>query len=237
MPIENGVGGSQRAWFLLQALAAAGEVDLVILHPDAGLALSDEQEAAIRRFARSVTLAGLPGWKRSSERTPLVHRRFGAWVDFLLMGSVHAPRLPLADLRALASTLPKRRYDVVSASRLPAAVVTDALLRHGLLGAGRKVADFDDVLSKFFSREAAMLGLAKLDRKLAMILNVRRMIAAEEAVLTTWQSVGVCSANDAEELSRRVPGSRVVEVPNVIERPRLEPSAGAGFTILFVGND
>ncbi|KAB0680291.1 glycosyltransferase [Aureimonas leprariae] len=236
VPIENGVGGSQRAWFLLRALSEAGEVDLVILHPDTGLRLSGEQETAIRRFARSVTVAGLPGWKRSAERSRLVHRRFGAWLDFLRMGSPNAPRLPLADLRSLAQGLPQRRYDVAFAARLPSAAIIDALSADGLVEIGRKVVDFDDVLSKFFVREAETLGWKRFDRKLAMTLDVKRMTDAEDRVLASWQAVSICSANDAAELSRRVPGARVAEVPNVIDRPLLAPATDGNFTILFVGN-
>lgn len=236
MPAANGTGGSQRAWFLLRALAKIAAVHLVIVHPANGLALSEDEAAALAGLAETVTLVAVPGWRRLSERTKLVHRRFGNWFDRLRIGSLHAPRFPRHALRAVAGRLPVRDVDLVFAARLPSAVIADALLAEGLLAARRKVVDFDDVLSKYFSREAAMLGWRKLDRKLDKVLDVALIRRSEAHLLRAWDGVSVCSPEDVGTLSAMVPGATVRQIPNVVERPLLPPSGGGDFTVLFIGN-
>jgi glycosyltransferase involved in cell wall biosynthesis len=235
-PAPNGHGGSQRAWFLLRALARLAPVHLVLISRRLDAELRAVPLDAARDVAASITHIDIPEWQPTARRS--IGPFDAGWLTALTMRSEEAPRLPEARLQDIAARLPTRAPDAVFAGRLPCAVVCDALQSRGLLHAPHRFADFDDVMSKFRERQLAALG-PREGRQRALLLrhDVAVIRREERRIAEGWDGVSVCSDEDVALLRARAPRARVLRIPNVMERPLLPPRDEDGRTrLLFVGN-
>lgn len=238
-PALEGHGGSQRAWRLLQALADLAPVHFVLISRKADKDAANVSLEPVRAIAETVTSIDIPEWQPAKQnwfgRVSRVHT---GWVDLLGMHSHEAPAISRGGLQRIAEQLPVRSVDTVFAGRLPSAVIIDALIRRGLFRAGRKLVDLDDIMSNFRRRQlTSPRGLKGKQTRLLAHIDVALIRRAERAIATTWDAVSVCTDDDVAALRAAYPTSRVVKVPNVIERPPLAPRPPAADTrLLFVGN-
>lgn len=236
-PDHNGPGGTQRSMQMLRALARHGPVDLLVLaragDSEAGRPPADEALALVRSF-RAV---GLPEWAPSWERWPWLPWKAQQVWEFLRVGPVDAPRLPAAALERLAAALPARTYAAVFAERLSSAWIIDRLMDRGLLRAGRRLVDFDDVLSRFKQRELDLggAGEGRLRRWLAR-RTIARLRAAEHAVARRWDAAGAAAPDDLAALAEELPSADLHLLPNVVDRPELHPATSEPDRVLFVGH-
>lgn len=234
-PAPDGYGGMQRAWHLLQALAAEGPVHLVLLQQPAYRRAPDL--ARVREMATSVTEIAIPAWDPASRRIRGLPKRIGRWLDLARIGTIYAPRLGRRTLRAIAAQLPVDRADTLFAGRLSCAAIADQLIDAELLSASCKLADFDDIQSRFHAREAAAArGRLAFDRALLDGIEHRRIVRAEARTVGGWDAVSVCSEDDRKTLAADYPAARIAVVPNVIDRPLLPPAPADPSTLLFIGN-
>lgn len=236
-PDGNGPGGTQRSMQVLRALARRGPVDLLVLARDgdseAGRSPSAEALALVRDF-RAVRI---PEWAPSWQRWPWLPWKAQQLWEFLSMGPADAPRLSAGALSQLSAQLPARDYAVVFAQRLSTAWILDQLLRRGAIAAGLRLADFDDVLSRFKQRELDLggAGEGRLRRWLAR-RTIARLRAAERAIALGWDGAGAAAPEDLAALAGELPGASLHLLPNVVDRPELDPADREPERVLFVGH-
>lgn len=236
-PKADGHGGSQRAMHMLRSLLLLGPVDLLYLYRDGDADAGGDALAQARPLVGACVAMELPEWASPHRRWPGLSWRSGLLAEIVLRYCAESPRLSARTLRAIAAALPRRRYEVVFAGRLPCATAADALLAAGLIDAGRKVVDLDDIMSRFRERQLATEGPVHGRLwHLAQRIDIRRIRRRERDVLLGWQGVSVCTEEDVALLQARVPEAHVHRVPNVVDRPLLAPGAGAALRVLFVGS-
>ena len=244
-PHPQGHGGNQRAWHLINALARHGAVHLALIHPSTDSDAARVSLEPARGVVRSISVHPLTEWNATSDRFRGVPWVAGAWVDLARFGSVDAPRLLAATLRAIAADLPSGRFDTVFACRLALATIGDDLRSTGLIVADRYAVDIDDIMSQFRLRQlqaengaptGMLWRLKAASWRAARLREIGWLAREEERVATSWDSVGLCSDADVASFRARVPGARLVAVPNVVDRPRFDPATGEPFRLLFVGN-
>lgn len=235
-PVQASHGGSQRAWYLLNALAKLAPVDFVLLYPPAYAHAADADLTPVHAVARSVTRVPIPEWNGTAQMVRRMPKRIGRWGDLARMGTPYAPTFSDATLARIAQALPATRTDLLFAGRLPIAHIADALIDRGLLQADRKVVDFDDIQSRFLRREADAEAKRGIDRRLIDHIQTRKVERAEARIANAWDAVSVCSDEDIGVMTEIHPDARTFRVPNVIDRERLATSAGRPATLLFVGN-
>jgi glycosyltransferase involved in cell wall biosynthesis len=235
-PAPNGHGGSQRAWFLLQALCRLGPVHFVLVSRKRDKDAATVPLDPIAPMVRSVTSIDIPEWEPTRRRTlgPLDAR----WHTLATMRSQEAPRISQRGLERIAEQLPIRSADIVFAGRLPTAVIMQALIDRGLLKAGFRFVDFDDIMSKFKERELSIEGpIAGHQGRMLLRLDAAYIRAAERRIATGWDGVSVCADEDVRALEAAYPAARVVKIPNVVERELQAPRpANGGIRLLFPGN-
>ena len=237
-PSLDGHGGSQRAWFLLDALRRIAPVHFVLVTRPADLDGRVSLEP-LRDFAVSATRIEIPEWMPSPVMRSAFFWRFSPrWVDLARFRSPEAPRLSKRALRRIAEQLPTRSVDAVFAGRLPSAVILDDMMTGGMVQAKRKVVDFDDIMSEFRTRQiAANRDNWKPQYRLVETIDAKVIRRSERSIATRWDAVSVCSDDDALKLGVAYPAASVVKVPNVVHRPRLPPpSVQPVVRVLFVGN-
>lgn len=237
-PSPVGHGGSQRAWALLKSLAEIGPVDFVLVSRKSDKDVASVSLTAAESLARTVTAIDIPSWEITPTFTSAIFRKLHTgWIDLARMRSHEAPKIPDEGLRNIAAQLPVRSADVIFAGRLPCAIIVNALIEQGLLEAGRKIVDFDDIMSRFRLRQlAAPNGLVGVQTRILAHIDARLVRHAEAQVANTWDSISVCTDDDVTELRQAYPRTLVVKVPNVIDRPLLAPTMGYDARLLFVGN-
>ncbi|HEY8610217.1 MAG TPA: glycosyltransferase family 4 protein [Roseomonas sp.] len=235
-PTRDGSGGSQRAWFLLQALCRLGPVHFVLISRRTDRDSQTVSLKPIEPMVESVTKIDIPEWQPTGRRQ--IGPLDGRWIDVATMRSQEAPRIPAAGLERIAAQLPTRAPGILFAGRLPSAVIMQALIDRGLLKAEFRFVDFDDIMSKFQERqlrtEAQMM-----DRQGRLLLrfDAAYIRAAEKRIALGWNGVSVCTDEDTETLRATYPSARVVKIPNVMERDLLPPRQEDGrLNLLFVGN-
>lgn len=238
LPSSQGHGGAQRAWYLLNALIKMAPVHLVIIRPTFPRERNPADTEPLRGLVQTLTLISVPEWSASWHAVPHLPRRIGRLIDMLRMRSLYTPRLSRRSLVRIASQLPLENPDLIFAGRLPVAIIGESLLEAGLLRARVKVADFDDIQSRFLEREAvAHRRYLALDKRAVDRFLIRSARKAERRIATTWDAVSVCSDDDMRVLADAQAHARVHTVPNVVERPVLaHVAAKERFTVLFVGN-
>ena len=236
-PNSAGHGGAQRAWLLVNALSRHGPVHLVLLHReddrDLDLIALDPSLDAI---TASVTVVAVRDWTTVRRRAPWLPWSIAVWLDLLIKGSGEAPRIGATELRAIAASLPRRRFATVFAGRLPTAVIAERMLALGVIAGTRRVVDFDDVLSQFKRRQrAALAGLRPLERWLQW-LDIRLVARAERRIAGRWDAVSVCKDDDVALLRTLDTGGRFVTIPNAIDRLFIDTGMWLLYSMLFVGN-
>jgi polysaccharide biosynthesis protein PslH len=235
-PNLDGLGGSQRAWRLLEALLPHGDVHFVLVYRSQDDDCMSTSLAPIEPLVASVTRINIAGWQGTSKRllgiVPL------KLCDFLKMGSHEAPRLSRKQLRTIAERLPLRDPDVIFAGRVCTATIVQALIDGGWLRSRLKVVDFDDLMSKFRLRQMHTEGAEMTPgRRLAARLDAHLIARAEQRLARSWDALSVCTSEDVAALRAADQGATVTKVPNVVSRERLPPPASSKcFRVLFVGN-
>ena len=237
IPNPEGHGGSQRAFSLLKALSTIGEVDVIIPYRP-----GDEDVIATpinwtEKLARSANKINIPAWASASKKWPGLPYRLATIIDTIFLGSPDVPRIPKRDLFRLKPHGPSKKYDIVFAGRLSCAVLADDLIKLNIITARRRIADFDDILSRVCERQINQDGAfqGRLWRFIRKI-DCARIYRAEQRVLDSWDAISVCSDIDVGNLSSRGIGLNVFSLPNVVEKS-LIPLTKASYTrILFVGS-
>jgi len=235
-PNLEGHGGSQRAWRLLEALRSQGEVDFLLLHRAMDRDCMETSLDGIEPLVRSVTRMNLAGWQGTLKRPlGIVPSKV---CDMWRMRSHEAPRLRRRELATIGDALKRRDYDVVFAARLPVAVILDDMMRAGMLSAKLRVIDFDDVMSKFRTRQAGGADASlNTGRRVLARIDARIISAAERYIARSWDGCSVCTEDDVASLAATGTAAALAKVPNVVERQRLAPRPPDGeFRVLFVGN-
>jgi glycosyltransferase involved in cell wall biosynthesis len=235
-PDLNGHGGSQRAWHLLQALQALGDVHFVLLYRDTDADCVGVPLAHLQSLTASITSICISAWNPTGvKKFKVLH----PWlVDIIKFRSQVAPRFGGRDLREISARLPLRDPDVIFACRLEMATVVQDLIGAGLLKAAPRVVDFDDIASRFRARQIASMGRQwGLQGPVFAKAEVKIIQAAEDRIAKSWAGASVCTDEDVAALRQRYPGHAVVKIPNIIVRERLVPRPADGrFKILFAGN-
>lgn len=233
-PLQNGNGGSQRAWALTQALAKVGRVHFAFLHSDP---MRHIASVSLRDVAASVTPIPVPEWVNGSTMYPALSPRLARAADIVRIGTIEGPHLSRGALRRIAHQLPLRTPDVVFAGRLGPAVIADALLRSGLIAAPRKAVDFDDIMSRSAQRRLDAEYPNRSPRShLLDRLEIRLMARREQRLLESWDVSSVCSDEDITVLNSSRPKATVLKLPNIVDRPLLPRRDQQPFRLLFVGN-
>lgn len=236
-PDGDGPGGTQRSMQVLRALARHGPVDLLVLaregDSEAGRPPSPEALALVRDYRA----LALPDWAPSWRRWPWLPWKAQQLWEFLRVGPVDAPRLSAAGLAALAAGMAARDYQVLLAERLSSAWIAEQLIARGLLRARLRLADFDDVLSRFKQRELDLGGAAegRLRRWLAR-RTIARLAQAERTLGQTWDAAAAAAPDDLAALAAGLPGRPLHLLPNVVDRPQLDPTESRPGRVLFVGH-
>jgi len=237
-PDQNGHGGSQRAWFLLNALCQLGPVHFVLISRKNDWDVSTTSLKSIEGLVESVTKIDIPEWEPTSRRQigPLE----GGWIDVAKMRSQDAPKISAGGLQRIAGQLPIRAADLVFAGRLPSAIIVQALIDKGLLSVKHRFVDFDDLMSKFKVRQlqTESRNLARQGRMLLQF-DAAYLRAAEKRIARGWDGASVCTDEDVDALRTAHPAAHIVKIPNVIDREQLPapaPAATGKVRLLFVGN-
>lgn len=235
-PDLDGHGGSQRARYLLDALLPHGDVHFVLLYRHHDLECADATLESIAPLVASSRRICIAGWA-ATMRAPLGIIPIGVW-NIVRMGSQEAPRLSTRELKQIADQLPLRDPDLIFAGRLCTAFIVQSMIDRGLLKSSLKVADYDDLMSKFKARQVAdAANKLGFKRRLSARWDVRLIERAEEAIARSWHGVSVCTDEDAASLRSAHAATTVVKVPNVVQRTLLEPRLHSQtFSILFAGN-
>lgn len=237
-PHPDGDGASQRAWYVLQALAALGPVDLVLLQQTDRPEIAAVPLEPARGVARTVRFVPVRAWATSSVLHPRLPNGLGRLLDLPRIRSVETPRLPRSALRAIAAHLPPT-VDTLVVGRLSTACIVDDLCRAGLLRARCRIVDFDDLVSHArllqVRHEKTRRGMAARSWQR---LVAHQMARAERRLVQRWDACTLASDEDTAFLARAFPAARIDYLPNVVERPRLpNPAPHTGpFNLLFVGN-
>lgn len=212
-PLSTGV--RQRQFHILQGLAQAAEVDLLVLPPQAA-AMPPEVAALCKRAI--VQEHAVDGRSRSwtGKVGQLWRELRGSPLDF---APLDHGRLTHAAADALAGG-----YDVVWIERLQTALS----LRHG--GGRNVVLDFDDVEHRKLFTARRDLGLRGL-RYLRATVEYRAWASAEREALRRFGRVLVCSDDDRRYLA----SGNVAVVPNGVTMPDRPFTAGVSGRMLFVG--
>ena len=235
-PDLNGHGGSQRAWQLVKALRPHGRVHFVLVFRDVDRDCVATPLTKLEPLVDSVTRINIPGW--NPNRRKLLGVFHPDFANFYRMGSQEAPVLSRQELSSIATQLPIRNPDIIFAGRLCSAVIAQALIDKGLLSAPLRLVDYDDIMSKYRTRqirnESSIMG--RQWRALAP-LDVHLIARAERLIARSWHGVSVCTEGDVTGLKKANPGAMVFKIPNVLDRKMLPPRRPDGhFRILFVGN-
>ena len=234
-PDLNGHGGSQRAWHLVEALRPHGDVHFVLVFRDDDRDCMETSLAPLEPLVASVTRINIAGWRATHGRQLRIFNA-GLW-ELFRMRSPEAPLLSGEELRAIAAQLPVLRPDVIFAGRLCCAVILQSLAARGLLSSPLRLVDFDDLMSKFRTRQVRSAGSTYGPQRRALAHLDARIIAGQEsAIARSWDAVSVCTEEDARSL-RDLDARRVLRIPNIMHRDRLPPRTPDGrFRILFIGN-
>lgn len=235
-PDPAGHGGSQRAWHMLQALLAHGEVHFVLMFRDQDKDCVDAKLDQVAAVAASVTRLRIEGWQGAEGKVlGVLH----PWlVDLARMRSHEAPVFAPLEMRSIAAQLPLRDPDLIFAGRLCCAVILERLIEARLLAAAPKVVDFDDIMSRFRRLQLATVGHEwGVQGRWLGRLDARLIERAEARIAQRWAAVSVCTDEDVAALRARRPQAEVVKIPNIVKRPELPPRVPDGnFNILFAGN-
>lgn len=234
-PDANGHGGSQRALRLLEALSPHGQVHFVLVYRDQDFVCVNTPLDPILPLVASVTKINIKEWQGTMEAMwgfiP------GKLCDVIRMGSQEAPRLSRRQLDIIANHLPGRQFDIVFAGRVCSAFIVQGLIDRGLISVGRRIVDFDDIMSKFRLRQIRTSSEMTFGQRLAGHVDALLIRLAERHIALKWDAVSVCTAEDVASLKTSYPTSYVNKIPNVVDRPFLLPRRADGrFRILFVGN-
>lgn len=238
-PDLNGHGGSQRAWWLFNALLPLGDVHFVLIYRDQDQDCVQTSLAPLESLAASVVRVNVPGWQGTKNR-PFGVIPVRVW-DLFRMRSHEAPRLSQAQLQDIARQLPLRNPDMIFAGRLCTAVIAQQLMETGHLTAALKVVDFDDIMSTFRLRQLRTTGQSlRWGRRVLERLDATLIRRAERRIASRWHGLSVCTPEDVTALEKSYPGAAVTKVPNVVARDRLVDrptrSDRQPFNILFTGN-
>lgn len=225
-PRRDGIGQEQRAWHIWQALKERETVRLLILHPGDPGTQTDGHEALVLPSLRAPS-------KRGTKRLP--------WVADGLHDALHGwhadtPRLSSGDARRLRERLAPSGGQRLVTNKLSAATLV-CRYAADLFPARHCFADIDDIISRVIERQIAAYG-GNVGRQGALALRLQRRAAMkwEQQIATHWGAGFLCSADDVQLLSKRTGGTRLRLLPNVIDKPRLEPRPADGrLRILFVG--
>ncbi|WP_174290927.1 glycosyltransferase [Sphingomonas bacterium] len=233
-PALTGHGGSQRGWRLVEALCRIGRVHVVLLHRSQDRDFDHVSLAPLRALVETVTVVAVADWSSIKYRLPWLPWRIAMWCDMIRIGSGEAPRLPRRAIAAIAAALPGQSFDMAIAARLPCAVIADRLIDAGRLRVAVKVVDLDDRLSTFKRRQRA----AERPGPILSLLHRLDIAATAQAErsMRRWDAISLCSDEDVARMAAEMPGTPVVKLPNVIDRPLLASATGDGFAMLFVGN-
>jgi glycosyltransferase involved in cell wall biosynthesis len=110
-----------------------------------------------------------------------------------------------------------------------------SLVDRHLLEADCRIVDFDDIMSKFRTRQ--LHAATNKVRRALMRLDAWLIRRAERRIMDSWHGVSVCTDDDAAALRSASPAAFVAKVVNVVDRSRLPPRPADGhFRILFAGN-
>ncbi len=232
-PFQHGHGGSQRAWFLVEALAKLGKVHFVLVHRNEDRDLESVSLEPLKGLVETLTTIPIASWSSIKSRFKWMPWRIARWIDPFVGRVGEAPRLSSVALTHIAAALPGKRFDLVFAGRLPSAFIVDQLIRRNLIETKRKVVDFDDVIS-LFRRRQTTANRRPLEDQLWDRLDIREVERAEDEICQ-WDAVSVCSDKDVSDLSAKKPRGKFMKVANVVDRPLLSPS-GKEPRLLFVGN-
>ncbi|MFN8027993.1 MAG: glycosyltransferase [Acidimicrobiia bacterium] len=227
VPARTGNGLAMRAGVLLEALAVAGPVDLVVV-PVAGRVPGAAGSAAwARALAASVTMVELPDAAATRVQLtavlgdPGLRARLEATAPLSPLAAAASPALAPAVVERLRATVPDASHDVVVALRTYLAPLGHELARG--LGAARLVVDADD------DDEALLRALGDDDAADA----AHRLVA-------TWlpeaDEVWTAGPADAASLATRHDLRAVRVVPNAVRPPATTTDPPGTDRLLFVGN-
>lgn len=237
-PRPTGSGSQQRAFRHLQALAALGSVDLLLINPNEVEqdAAAKETLALVERFvvtpAPEAYRARMKRYLASKSKLQSISRAL-----FDVAPIAHAP-LSREEQDTHALFLPSRSYDLAFCFKLHAGRWLDVMRARHALQFGSTVVDFDDIESRVAMRELrtdwkqlSVLWRAVVVKRSVLLRRVERRL------LHAFDQVLCCSSTDRQILHRRG-GQAVAVVPNSIQMPISEaPTTTRGdvSTLLFVG--
>ncbi|AWI79762.1 hypothetical protein CEW87_10495 [Parazoarcus communis] len=234
LPLANGAGIQKRAWSHLEALSAAGQVDLVLLLTPAQIRRIETFDA-IRMHCRSLLVVPVdPSSRAHTSKLPGL-----TFAKRLL--SLGRPMVTLRncpDREKLRSLISSHKYDLIFCFRLRNFELLMALLNAERSKTLRIFVDFDDIESVAQERELAAMGAAVgFEQRLLMKMDIAETAATEMRALEVAAGVSVCSTLDAERLGSRDPTARICVVPNSLPELRTLPPRGASgqINLLFLG--
>lgn len=231
-PDPGGHGGSQRAWHLVDALRAHGDVHFVLIYRKQDDDCRTASLAALEGRVASITRIEIREWGYTAGRVGW--RSLSQCWDLCRIGSAEAPAFSKRQLNEIAAKLPLNDPDVIFAGRLCCAVVTQSLIDAGLVAAAPRVVDFDDLMSRFRRRELPTL--KRLGRVFGFI-DALLIGRGERAILDRWNAVSVCTDDDVAVIRQTNSRVRAVKLPNIAPRRRLAARQPDGrCRVLFVGN-
>jgi glycosyltransferase involved in cell wall biosynthesis len=234
-PCENGHGGSQRAWYLVNAMAKLDKVHFVLLYRNTDKDMEGISLEPLKSVTESITLIAVDGWTTTKALWRWVPWRIGIWIDILRYHADEAPQLSIHALRDISSKLPIKHTDYLFACRLPCSTIADDLIRHDLLVTKKKILDVDDLMSTFMERQIVSenMSIAQRLRRRVELFFVKR---AERKILNSWDSISASNISDADLLRKNSHHANIFHAPNVINRSALSKAEQRQQTVLFVGN-
>ena len=235
-PDLNGHGGSQRAWRLVEALSRFGEVHLVLIYRDGDHATINTSLTPLGPMVASTTRINISKWRGHKRKIfRVIHP---AVADILRFGSFAAPRFSQKVVREIAKLIPLHDPDIIFAGRVTCATVVQSMIDQNLLSSGRKLVDFDDIVSKWRRRQLREMGAAwGFQGRILGHLDVFLVAREERRIARTWNKICVCSDADVMELKETMSKAEIMKVPNTVAHNRLpERVADGTFRCLFVGN-
>lgn len=235
-PAKESYGGSQRAWYIAEALSQLAPVHFVLLHPTRDNRFDGYDTRRLAALGESVTLIPVPEWDSAAHT--MKRKKLGKLADWWRIGTTDAPKLSNKALADIAAQLPISEVDTVVAVRIPMATIAQSLMDRGHLKAVYAVADYDDIMSR--SRRAERATLASGGGKVSQLVSQLQLLSLERQegeIARNWDAISLCSDDDVAVMRKSVKtSSLILKVPNVVERPLLRPEPAGPGRILFVGN-
>lgn len=230
-PDVTGYGLAMRAGALLEALAAYGQVYVLIIpFYDPGKTAMPERMRPFYAGCSVIPVFRMErGMARLKDAVQAIRRK-----PVMLPGSSFATT---RIRRAVDRAYGQARFDYVYVFRLyMTPYVSSFLSRSSLKG---RFLDIDDIESRTRSGIAALYRANGRPGPARREARAARLAAAwEHELLPRFDGISVCSRADQERMSRYLPAPKIHVLPNIVRRPDCIPPPGDAdtFNLLFVGN-